>query len=71
MLTIQALKYIEGDNQNAKPIWSPGTLKRMLNWITLSDSTTGNYTPMQVVKQPEHGEVQQLWKKMSLLSGKL
>ena len=71
MLTLQALKYIEGDNQNAKPIWSPDTLKRMLNWITLSNSTTGNCTPMQVVKQPEHGEVQQLWKKMSFLLGKL
>ena len=32
--------------------WHPG---RVLNWLALSNSTAGKGTPMQVIKQLEHG----------------
>ena len=32
--------------------WHPG---RVLNWLALSNSTAGKCTPMQVIKQLEHG----------------
>ena len=34
---------------------NPDILERVLNWIELSNSTMGKYTPMQVMKQPKHG----------------
>ena len=52
MLTLQALAYIEGNDQTG---WNPGILERVLNQIVLSNSTVGKCTPMQVIKQPEHG----------------
>ena len=33
---------------------NPDILKRVLNRITLSNSTMGKCAPMQVIKQPEH-----------------
>ena len=60
MLTIQSLMYIEGNNQTKKPIWNYATgtltsLERVLNWITLSNSTVGKCTPMKVIQPPDHG----------------
>ena len=40
MLTLQALTYIEGNDQTGRPIWAP------MQVIC---------APMQVIKQPEHG----------------
>ena len=34
---------------------NPDILKRVLNWIALSNSTAGKSAPMHVIKQPEHG----------------
>ena len=34
---------------------NPDILKRVLNWIVLSNSTSGKCAPIQVIKQPEHG----------------
>ena len=34
---------------------NPDILERVLNWITLSNSTVGKCAPMQVIKQAEHG----------------
>ena len=34
---------------------NPDTLERVLNHITLSNSTAGKCAPMQVVRQPKHG----------------
>ena len=45
MLTLQALAYIEGNDQ---------TSGKGANWIA-SNSTVEKYTPMQVMKQPEYG----------------
>ena len=57
MVTLQSLNYIEGNNWTGRPIWNyaTGTLERILNWIRLSNLTAGKCTPMQVIKQPEHG----------------
>ena len=61
MLTLQALAYIEGNDQTTSPIWNyvtgtlPDILERVLKSIMLSRSTAGKCTPMQVIKQPEHG----------------
>ena len=32
---------------------NPDILKRVLNWIALSNSTAGKSAPMHVIKQPE------------------
>ena len=34
---------------------NPGILERVLNWVTLANSTAEKCAPMQVMKQPEHG----------------
>ena len=34
---------------------NPDILKKILNWIALSSATARKYTPMQDIKQPEHG----------------
>ena len=64
MLILQALTYIEGKDQTNGPIWNyatrTDTLDRVLNQIELSKSTTGECASMQVVKQPEHGELQSM-----------
>ena len=59
MLTLQALAYNEGNNQTGGPIWKYATGTFKLNQIKLSNSTVGKCAPMQVIKQPEHGELQQ------------
>ena len=72
MLTLQALEYIQGNDRTAGPFvtmpqepWHPG---RVLNWIVSSNSTVGKCTPMQVIKQLEHGWTST---KVLLLSDKL
>ena len=59
VLTLQALAYIKGKDRTSGPIWNdhrnPDILEKVLNWITLSNSTAGKCTPMQVIKQAEHG----------------
>ena len=63
MLTLQALMNNEGNDRTGGPIWNYATgkgrvkeiLERVLNQIVLSNSTLGNFSPMQVIKQPEHG----------------
>ena len=61
MLTLQALMNNEGNDRTGGPIWNYATgkgrvkeiLERVLNQIALSNSTVGNFSPMQVIKQPE------------------
>ena len=64
MLTLLSLTcIIDGCDRNGRPILNYATgalapLKRpdtLLNWIALSNSTTGKYAPMQAVKQPGRG----------------
>ena len=64
MLTLQALVYIEGNNQIGRPIWNY-TTGTLTSWKgaepdSIIQSTTGKCTPMQVIKQPEHNKLQQL-----------
>ena len=58
MLTLQALAYIEGNNQTGGPIWNY-TTGTLTSWKgaepdSIIQSTAGKCTPMQVIKQPEH-----------------
>ena len=57
MLTLQALVYIEGNNQSHLELChrKSDILERVLNQIALFNSTAGKCAPMQVIKQPEHG----------------
>ena len=59
MLTLQALTYIERNDQTDGSIWNYATetldiLERVLNWMALSNSAVGMCTPMKVIKQPKH-----------------
>ena len=58
MLTLQAIAYIEGNDQTDRPIWSYATRTltswKGLNQIMLFNSTVGKCAPMQGIKQPEH-----------------
>ena len=58
MVTLQALVFIEGNDNlwdHLELCQNYDILERVLNRIVLSNSTAGKCTPMQVIKQPEHG----------------
>ena len=51
-LGILKITYIKANNRSGGPIWrNPGIM--VINRITLSNSTVGKCTPMQVIKQPK------------------
>ena len=58
MLTLQSLAHIEGNDRTGWSIWNchrnPGILERVLNKITLPNSTAGKRAPMEVIEQAEH-----------------
>ena len=49
------MMYIERNDRTGGPIWNydiqePDILERVLNQITLSNSTAGQCTPMEIIK---------------------
>ena len=58
MLTLQALTYIEGNNQTCGSIWNYAT--GILTADHVIQLNCGDvYASMEVIKQPEHGKIQQ------------
>ena len=57
--TLQALMYIEGNDQNSGPIWSNATKtkERVQNRIPLINSTAEKCALMQVINQPQLGTI--------------